>query len=80
MQDSLRADYGKPTSQSTLNVSPGCANWLKQWNVWLKQWNVEWDGDLITFDWMFFFNGKELNTKCLRILCQPIRSSEGKGL
>jgi hypothetical protein len=73
MQDSLRADYGKPTSQSTLNVSPGCVNWL-------KQWNVEWDGDLITFDWMFCLNGKELDTKRLRILYQPIRSSEGKGL
>jgi hypothetical protein len=71
MQDALRAEYGKPTSESTSSISPGCV-------AWLKKWNMEWDGNLVTFDWEFCLSGK-LDTKRLRILYQPLRSSEGKG-
>src|SRR5258708_5458438 len=28
MHDALRAEYGKPTSESTTSVSPGCVDWL----------------------------------------------------
>jgi hypothetical protein len=69
MQDTLRAEYGKPTSEITTSFSPGCVDWI-------KKWKMEWDGNLVTFDWVFCISGK-LDTKRLRILYQP---TEGKGL
>lgn len=71
MQELLRAEYGKPTSENTSSISPGCVDWV-------KKWNMDWDGNLVTFDWEFCLSGK-LETKRLRILYQPIRPSEGKG-